>query len=1511
MILSNVSANVSGHFNISYRFEKAGTSGLATLAAQLYKNGVPFGAITINPDENVYMWVNESFSGTINTTDTLAVWGNWSAGNSAFRADDATVTYDYSDGTVIGGAGYNWSANGTFENATFDRGNNHLRYGLFMDSFDDNNADWTYGAGWIVANGVLNQTDNTQAGSIAVPNNTNLTDVDLLFRYKVKSSSSTNSVETVLRYLDSNNFYVTQFEYGSPGIATYLQSKIASVFTTHNTTDYIGSNITQWRYLRFRASGSSLSSKMWNVTDSEPADWKMTATNSTFTYGNIGVGSHRRNIDFDDFWARPINLTQGNYTTEIVDVKAGKKATAYCYYGTNRSGGVQVFVNSSNDNITWSGESTLIQSATNETCGTFSPENSQRYLKLKFNISGNSTDSATVSSFNIQNESQGFVSGYVNYSNGTGVNGATVLYSEQTTATNASGYYEFNIASPMNITIVAGMSGYYPVGTVFINDNGTNNVKNLNFTLLEASVPNPNQLANLAHNLTQDYIPYINSTGHLTNLAYSESKYEGYSEGMLAETIAIGARNTNFTPEYLEAGLRLLNHLSYDVIRKNKFGVEENHTYTGDANYPNHTEFIMWGTTRAMNTLRNNVSSSLWREWNDSMSAFNESSYNRISDTQSNTGYLSTNWLFVLGNSEIERKLICGSCVNETTILNIIQQYNNSVTANGYPQGSELSSNYNTYVYTLARMIQQSYSNTTLNSTILKQRPSVLNASMQDGNIMSYYRSAGHTASYAQNIYNLMMETDNRGEAYLYADLQYQKISLHPDSIGYFPMFQFYSPPGYIGYTTYSRKHLQDTVTGMFLGRAGEVFDNSIAETGRNYYSYHDLVNGEIVSDTLYNSSGVHIINPSNYSAYAMGKFNLGVSAYPYYNGSAIMPLIPIITVKNAQNFTINPMPEVSGGIVGDLRDDSYAFPIMFNNKSVRSSLNFTQSKVYSDVTTNMIKLNISNLNFSTKTIESYNLTISYNATADAMDVTVKLTWDNVTSPLNHFEYGIPFIIDDNRTIATITSGSNNISYERGTESVAITNIELTNGSNLFINTSTQLIGYVPFGKSEITTIEANITQSPVTLKYTHSVNTTNVYGYGFNQPPGVLDYSPDSPVNDIVGANRTFSVSFTQNNVNVTWYLNNTEVQTNNSVSGGTTVYYTNTSSSIGTWVINATGCNAQGCATQLWNWILENTPPSSISNLTNTTTSTSINWTWIDPADADFDKVMVYISGSFITNVSAGVEFYLNSSFSPNTEYTISTRTVDTAGNINQTWVNQTSQTASQTSTTTSAASSGDSSSTEDSGVVAIHPGNTTITSTWYTKFRAEGWDYTILMEGRDKQPVQAINLYFNTPAYGEYMLMLTTYSVYTPSLQDATSYFSITTERPLDIKNTSSMEIKSNEQIAVYQLQGTEWVLLRREEISSGMYRISISSFGTFAIRSKPFRASQEVEDSQPAQDYLEPINALLEPVGDMFPPVKGHETEATTVAITGIALVWLGLRRYWRKPKMKVWVWRKWR
>ena len=101
------------------------------------------------------------------------------------------------------------------------------------------------------------------------------------------------------------------------------------------------------------------------------------------------------------------------------------------------------------------------------------------------------------------------------------------------------------------------------------------------------------------------------------------------------------------------------------------------------------------------------------------------------------------------------------------------------------------------------------------------------------------------------------------------------------------------------------------------------------------------------------------------------------------------------------------------------------------------------------------------------------------------------------------------------------------------------------------------------------------------------------------------------------------------------------------------------------------------------------DTTPPASITNLTCTplSTCTGFTCTWVDPSDSDFNHIMAWLNEVFVGNVSAGIHSVTLNGLSLGTTYNISTRTVDTSGNVNTTFVNTSVTTTSMNCTAPSA--------------------------------------------------------------------------------------------------------------------------------------------------------------------------------------------------------------------------------
>ena len=91
-----------------------------------------------------------------------------------------------------------------------------------------------------------------------------------------------------------------------------------------------------------------------------------------------------------------------------------------------------------------------------------------------------------------------------------------------------------------------------------------------------------------------------------------------------------------------------------------------------------------------------------------------------------------------------------------------------------------------------------------------------------------------------------------------------------------------------------------------------------------------------------------------------------------------------------------------------------------------------------------------------------------------------------------------------------------------------------------------------------------------------------------------------------------------------------------------------------------------------------VDNTPPNCVSNINFTNGSTWINWIWTNPSDSDFNHTEVHLNGIFIINIPAPQSHFNATELLPDTSYELSTRTVDTSGNINQIWVNNTATTS-----------------------------------------------------------------------------------------------------------------------------------------------------------------------------------------------------------------------------------------
>lgn len=91
------------------------------------------------------------------------------------------------------------------------------------------------------------------------------------------------------------------------------------------------------------------------------------------------------------------------------------------------------------------------------------------------------------------------------------------------------------------------------------------------------------------------------------------------------------------------------------------------------------------------------------------------------------------------------------------------------------------------------------------------------------------------------------------------------------------------------------------------------------------------------------------------------------------------------------------------------------------------------------------------------------------------------------------------------------------------------------------------------------------------------------------------------------------------------------------------------------------------------------DRTAPASVTDIKENRVGPDwISWSWVNPSDTDFSHVKVYLNGTLMTDTSGkSVNSYNATGLTDGTIYTIGIVTVDSSGNINSTWVNDSATT------------------------------------------------------------------------------------------------------------------------------------------------------------------------------------------------------------------------------------------
>ncbi|PHP45474.1 hypothetical protein B6V01_003825, partial [Methanosarcinales archaeon ex4572_44] len=201
-------------------------------------------------------------------------------------------------------------------------------------------------------------------------------------------------------------------------------------------------------------------------------------------------------------------------------------------------------------------------------------------------------------------------------------------------------------------------------------------------------------------------------------------------------------------------------------------------------------------------------------------------------------------------------------------------------------------------------------------------------------------------------------------------------------------------------------------------------------------------------------------------------------------------------------------------------------------------------------------------------TLTDGNVDLSSGTTADLFNFSVTFTdADNDTATY------VKVIIDGTEHELSETD-PNDINTTDGKE-YSITGLSFTSGTYSY----------------NFTAADANDTASPLeggTFTVTEAVVA-----------PSVIEYFPSDNPSTPNGTEQKFGVKFDQE-VDVTWEINDIEVHNETLVPAETWANYTNSTAGVGEYTVRASGSNENGSDIAEWTWtVTDSTPPASVTNL------------------------------------------------------------------------------------------------------------------------------------------------------------------------------------------------------------------------------------------------------------------------------------------------------------------------
>ncbi|MGK0178732.1 MAG: type II secretory pathway pseudopilin PulG [Nitrospinales bacterium] len=185
--------------------------------------------------------------------------------------------------------------------------------GIFTDDFEDGNSDgWTEegATNWNVAAGQSKTASNGEG----VSSNGCAAWQDYEAQVDIKRNGSLGTGEhvgLVLRYQSSTQYYLARiFCTLCTGNQNAHQYVLELVDFNSGATIFTSSSITfdnnEFYTLKASVDDDTLNAKFWKTTDPEPGAWNITATDSSYTDGKIGMTTTKNTTTFDNVAVNPL-----------------------------------------------------------------------------------------------------------------------------------------------------------------------------------------------------------------------------------------------------------------------------------------------------------------------------------------------------------------------------------------------------------------------------------------------------------------------------------------------------------------------------------------------------------------------------------------------------------------------------------------------------------------------------------------------------------------------------------------------------------------------------------------------------------------------------------------------------------------------------------------------------------------------------------------------------------------------------------------------------------------------------------------------------------------------------------------------------------------------------------------------------------------------------------------------------------------------------------------------------